>query len=168
MVQLGTNRPPANPLQCRICREAFKEEWMAQRCEAQGPPHIEYHSQDVVANTRGILVVCTRYFIHHRIGYKCNVEGPCPHDIEYFGYELIPTWFGPERAFIGSVGRKSLRPGWEKVTTLTQHWGVIPESGEPGFYLAVDPESEWEKLWKFYPPRPGRRGRPPGRRLEGL
>jgi len=162
-LQLFLTKPDRNPLQCSICYERFSEEWMAKRCSAQGPPHIEYHIQDVAVNKAGHLIVCSAYYIHHGIGVKCHAEGPCPHDITYYGYELVPTLFGGERAWISSVGLyRTLRPGWEKLTTLTQKWGVVPESGNPKLYLAVDPQAEWEKLWSYYPERRGRRG---GRRL---
>lgn len=158
-----------DPRQCRICREMFSEPWMAERCQAQGSPHIEYHVLDVMANQRGRLFVCSFYSVHHGIGVKCDIEGPCPHDVTYHGYELVPMWFGDQHAWISAVGgfrRNSFQPGWEKITTLTQRWGVIPEDGDPSLYLTeVDPPGEWEKLWGFYPERRGRRG---GRRLEGL
>lgn len=166
--QIPSLRPDPDPRQCSICMERFAEEWMATRCQAQGPPIIEYRIGDVVANKAGQLFVCGSHWVHHAFGVKCNVEGPCPHDVTYYGCVLAPGEIGIVRVFIASFDWRQLRKGWEKIATLTidTEPGMIPESGKPE-ELLVGPyhQEEWDKLWSHYPERRGRRG---GRRLEGL
>lgn len=158
-----------DPKQCSICKERFAEPWMAERCQAQGRPPIEYHAGDVLWTGRrnSNLVVVTRAQVHHGIGVKCNVEGPCPHDVTYHGHQLVPNTFGSERAFIcPGWDWKKVSPGHERVTTLNDAmWGIIPESGPPEVYLIpVDLQVEWEKLWSYYPD-PEKSGRRGGRRM---
>ena len=90
-----------DPRECSICRERFAAPWMAERCQAQGPPPIEYHVGDVlVTRTEKSLVVVTRFRVHHAAGVICNVEGPCPHDVSYIGHRLVPMIFAGERTSI--------------------------------------------------------------------
>lgn len=155
----------SDPKQCSICRERFTEPWMAQRCEAQGRPPIEYHHGDVLVRGERGLVVVTGVHVHHGIGVTCHVEGPCPHDVSYTGHRLASTFFGCERVFMAPAWDwQKIYPGHERVTTLNNSkWGIIPESGAPETYLIqVDPQVEWEKLWSHYPEKRGRRG---GRRI---
>lgn len=157
---------PRDPKRCGICNERFTEEWMAARCAAQGRPRPLYRLYDVLAFRSGKLAICTMVRVHHALGVKCHVEGPCPHDITYGGHFLRADHDRVERAWkIESNSWLHFKPGLERVATLYGSWLVIPESGPPERYLVGgDPQAEWQELWLRYPARP-HQGRRAGRRM---
>ena len=163
---------PPNPRMCGICHELFAEEWMAQRCEAQGLPLLAYRVGELIKrkNDAHSLLLVRRIGIHHATGVKCHVEGPCPHDATYYCYRLYADWFGPDRAWVASAGDMQgyhrPDPGHEVVARLTAPWGVITEMGGAETYMAGPAkEEDWQRLWQLWDEMKLGIGRRAGRRL---
>ena len=152
------NEQNENPKECRICHEAFPEEWMARRCKAQGVPTLRYHTYDVLQmDRRAKCLLLVRYVrIHHGLGVKCLAEGPCPHDVSYAGHRFFPRDFGLDRAWISALQEnlfeyQLIMKAYRRIATLSDMWGVIQDTGPASLYL-VGPniEEEWEQLWQVY------------------
>jgi len=161
-----------DPLRCSICHESFEKEQWARRCESQGLPFLHYRTGDLIrrGHDNDSLLLVRMVRVHHAVGVKCHVEGPCPHDATYYCYRMYADWFGPDRAWLSSVGRAENyhepRPGHEVVGRLTMPWGVIAESGAPEIYFAgPDQHDIWTRLWCLWDEMKLRTGRRAGRRL---
>ena len=152
---------------CGICGEYFIKPEYAARCEAQGRPPLLFYSNDVLAmpnrsngTVRRELLVISSHWVHHGVGVKCPVNGPCEPALTYTGYRLLPAqsqgraWVAPPEVERGQVGRTTslahLRR-CRRVATFRDLWGFVHEENDPVQMLAgPDPFEEWVALWELH------------------
>ena len=158
--------------QCGICREGFTRPEYAARCQAQGVPPLLFYCYDVLAlprlanrAPRRELLVVHSHRVHHAIGVKCPVNGPCQHDLSYTTYRIQPRWLGRQRAWVAPPDENQPRgrpdrwyqgtlahlKRYQRVATLSDAWGVLLEEADPVRVLAgPDPFEEWIALWELH------------------
>ena len=145
---------------CGICHEGFEEQWMADRCEAQGTPPFLVKPKEILYREPDPHLWIIRWVrVHHGDG-KCPINGPCEHAVRYMGFKLwacewkwvkrrqrhsSPAWMVGG----GSDTLLSAIQSYEHVCQSTQNWGVI-EMRDPSIYIAKNIESSWERLWELY------------------